>query len=149
MPYFLPLLYSWVKGWDIYTYIIIVDLNHILTFAGLITDHSSLYQGHPLDTWPWVNYGRDYDCSCVNYSQAKIKGFHKTFAVFKENLSNHFEVLNLTDKKLDELQNAIKVFKDKYEKKLPSTKKQKKANWTSEEMVEIAKNRRKTKSPKG
>lgn len=55
-----------------------------------------------------------------------------------------FEVL--IDSEPEKLWN--KVVRVKCEKRLPKTKKQKKANWMTEEMVKIAKKRRKAKVKK-
>lgn len=52
--------------------------------------------------------------------------------IFKENIKNCFEAVNLIDQEPQEQGNEINIAKVEYENRLPKMMKQKKANWMSE-----------------
>lgn len=56
--------------------------------------------------------------------------------MFKENIKNICEVLNISDRQPDKLCNKIKVIKDDCERNCQ------RINWTSKKMMEITKRRR-------
>lgn len=69
------------------------------------------------------------------------------FSVFKKNTKNHFEVMSLIDREFRG--NEIKeVVKGESEKGLPNTKKRKKANWMSGQMLKMTKMRTEAKAKK-
>lgn len=67
--------------------------------------------------------------------------------ISKENIRNCLEVLNLIDGEPEELWDDLKeIVKDECEKSLLKMKKEKKANWMSEHIMEICKKRSEAKA---